>query len=373
MSDMGKKVTAYFLLLMLLALTACRHKDLYMGRDSSSTLVLQVNWHLKWNLEYLIDWDTEWNPEWTMDWSKVIPTEPEGVRLVTGTKDEGYRQVFNLPSGGGKVSLQPGVYTALLYNNDTEYIVYEMTDQVSSVTATTRTRTRSPYSENNPFETTVNPPDFLFSSYAEEFHIRELNEWVNGEEERVIEVDVSMVPVVFCYIVRFEFASGKEYINDARIALSGMAGTVNLSNRRTLDDVVTVLCDDAEVSDYGVEVVVRSFGLCNFDPVPTDEYPNGHFYTPVDVRTFSSPSRAGRPLADDQTRNILTLEVALKSGQTKTFEVDVTDRMREQPRGGVLVIKELTITPEEGEGSSTGGFDVSVDDWENSEDIDLPL
>ena len=182
-----------------------------------------------------------------------------------------------------------------------------------------------------------------------------------------------MHPVVFSYIIRCEFEDGKEYINEARGALSGMAGTVNLSNRRTLDDVVTVLYEDAEVSDYGVEAVVRSFGLCNFDPIPTDEHPNGHYYTPDGVDNPDSQSRNGRPRADEQTRNILTLEVALKSGQTKTFEVDVTDRMREQPRGGVLLIKGLTVTPEEGEGNHSGGFEVGVNDWGNSEEVELPL
>lgn len=370
---MGKKVILYSLLLMLQALAGCKHKDLYMGHDSSSTLILQVNWHLEWNIEYLIDWETEWNPEWIMDWSKVTPPEPEGVRLVTESRENGYRQIFNLPSGGGRVTLQPGVYTALLHNNDTEYIVFETEDLVSTLTATTRSRSRSPYSENNPAESTVNPPDYLFSSYSEEFHIRELEEWEDGEEERIIEIDVAMHPVVFSYIIRCEFEDGKEYINEARGALSGMAGTVNLSNRRTLDDVVTVLYEDAEVSDYGVEAVVRSFGLCNFDPVPTDEHPNGHYYTPDGVENPDSQSRNGRPRADEQTRNILTLEVALKSGQTKTFEVDVTDRMREQPRGGVLLIKGLTVTPEEGEGNHSGGFEVGVNDWGNSEEVELPL
>ena len=365
---MRKNKTTYILLLVLQVLTACTHKELYMGGTPAPSLVLQVDWHLEWNIKYLIDWDVAWQPEWEMDWSKVTPDEPEGVRLVMESQADGRRQVFNLPSGGGTVTLQPGVYTALLHNNDTEYIVFEGTDGVATATATTRTRTRSPYSDNNPAEVTVNQPDYLFSSYAEKFLVEEIDEWVDGEEERVIVVDVPMHPVVFSYIIRFEFERGKEYINEARGALSGMAGTVNLSDRRTLDDVVTVLYEEAEVSDYGVEAVVRSFGLCNFDPVPTDEHPDGHFYTPGETS-----SRSDRPTANREMRHILTLELALKSGQVKTFEVDVTDRLREQPRGGVLLIRGLEITPEEGEGSQTGGFEVSVDEWGNAEDVPLPL
>ena len=85
---MGKKVILYSLLLMLQALAGCKHKDLYMGHDSSSTLILQVNWHLEWNIEYLIDWETEWNPEWIMDWSKVTLTF-DGM-LGTAEADNNY-------------------------------------------------------------------------------------------------------------------------------------------------------------------------------------------------------------------------------------------------------------------------------------------
>lgn len=370
---MKGRIFILFMLLVAIVSGSCKHKDLCIDHNHGDNLVLKVNWYLKWNLEYLKDWDTEWNPDWIVDWNKVIPTKPEGVRLVAETETDSYRHILNLSPEGGDVKFQPGDYTALLYNNDTEYIVYKESERVANTMATTRARSRSPYSENNPEENTVNAPDFLFCSFIDRLHVEGDVGEDSGGNRSVFEVDVTMYPVVFSYIIRFEFNSGKEYINDARIALSGMAGTVNLSNRRTLDDVVTVLYDEAEVCDYGVEVVLRSFGMCNFDPVPTDEYPNGHFYDPGVMETEGKPAVADRPKYDGQTRNMLTLEVALKSGQVKTFEVDVTDSMLEQPRGGVLLIENLEITPEEGEGSQTGGFEVDVDDWEDSEEVDLPL
>lgn len=370
---MKRGIYILFFSLVAMVLGSCVHKELCKDHNHNSNIVLKVNWHLEWNIKYIIDWDVEWNPEWEIDWSKVIPTNPEGVRLIAESHEDNSRQTFNLPSDGGIVKLQPGIYTALLHNNDTEYIVYEESDHVASVTATTRSRSRSPYSENNPTEKTVNAPDFLFTSFTDRFQIDDFADEAGGEEERVIEMDVPMYPVVFSYIIRFEFNNGKEYINDARGALSGMGGTVNLSNRRTLDDVVTVLYEDAEVSDYGVEAVVSSFDLCNFDPIPTDEYPNGHFYTPDDTGGNESSTRNDSPKSDGNTRNILTLELALKSGNVKTFEIDVTERMREQPRGGVLLIQGLEITPDEGEGSQTGGFEVDVNEWGDSEIVDLPL
>lgn len=360
--------------LAAVSLGACKHKELCMNHNHNANLMLDINWNLKWYLEYFIDWETEWHPDWKIDWGKIVPNQPEGVRLVVQASDDTqYKQVYNLPSGGGTVELQPGHYSTLLYNNDTEYIVFEDAGLSSAITATTRSRTRSPYSEHNPEEVTVNSPDYLFSSYNDDFLVDKIQyDIVTGDAVRIV-VDVPMYPVVFSYIVRYEFTAGKEYVVEARGALSGMAGTVNLSTRRTLDDVVTVLYDEAEVSNYGVEAVVRSFGLCNFDPVPTDKYPHGHFYSSDEIDSRVGVSRQDRPRMSTETRNILTLELALRSGKVKIIQTDVTDQVLKQPRGGVLIVKDIEVTPDEGEGNNNSGFEVNVNDWGNNEQIDLPL
>ena len=55
----------------------------------------------------------------------------------------------------------------------------------------------------------------------------------------------------------------------------------------------------------------------------------------------------------EETRNILTLELALRSGKVKTIETDVTDQVLQQPRGGVLIVKDIEVTPDEGRGTMT--------------------
>lgn len=60
------------------------------------------------------------------------------------------------------------------------------------------------------------------------------------------------------------------------------------------------------------------------------------------------------------------------NGKFKTFEFDVTDQVTGQPRGGVIVVKDIEISDEEGtEGS--GSFDVTVDGWGEYIDVELPL
>ena len=60
------------------------------------------------------------------------------------------------------------------------------------------------------------------------------------------------------------------------------------------------------------------------------------------------------------------------NGKFKTFEFDVTDQVKGQPRGGVIVVSGLSISDDEGlEGG--GSFDVDVDGWGEWVDIPLPL
>ena len=211
----------------------------------------------------------------------------------------------------------------------------------ASAKATTRTRTRSSYLGNSYMDTndenTVNQPDMLYGSYMESY-----------VAERSTETDVipvTMHPLVFTYLVRYEFSHGLEYVSLARGALAGMAQAVWLNSGRTSDEAATVLYD-CTVEDFGTQALVRSFGIPDF--------PNEHYGT-----------RAGRKYG-------LNLEVRLKNGKIKSFDFDVTDQVAAQPQGGVIVVKGIEISDEEGtEGGS--GFDVDVEDWGDYEDIELPL
>ena len=57
------------------------------------------------------------------------------------------------------------------------------------------------------------------------------------------------------------------------------------------------------------------------------------------------------------------------SGIRKFF--DIAEQMKNQPRGGVLLINGIEV--EMSEVSSGGGFDVDVEDWGDVVEIPLPL
>jgi hypothetical protein len=174
------------------------------------------------------------------------------------------------------------------------------------------------------------------------------NFFENYLAEKIIEpadIEVTLQPLVFTYKVRYEFKSGLKYVAMARGALSGMAKEVLLNTGETSEEPATILYD-CDVTDYGVRALVNSFGAPAF---PHPNYP---------TRT--------------ENKHALNLEVVLRNGKMVTFDFDVTDQVKSQPHGGVIVVRDIEIDEEVAvEGS--GAFDVEVDDWGPYEDVELPL
>ena len=159
---------------------------------------------------------------------------------------------------------------------------------------------------------------------------------------------VKMQPLVYTYVVRYEFEHGIEHVALARGALSGMAESVYLRNGVTSEET-TIILYDCDIKSYGCEAHVRSFGVPGFP----DEYYGR-----------SEMSRADLPYT-------LNLEVRLTNGKIYEFNYDIADQIARQPRGGVIRITGIRI--EDDQNLSESGFDVNVDDWGDYVDVDLPV
>lgn len=155
-----------------------------------------------------------------------------------------------------------------------------------------------------------------------------------------------LLPAVFTYVVHFSFESGMEYIQSAKGAITGMARGVLLSSGKTLDDGSVTLLYDCEKENDGYTGIVKSFGLPGYTSEGEPIYP--------------------------QRRYGITLQAYLKNGKLLTFDFDVTPQMAVQPYGGVVIVSGLTINDNDGkpEGGN-GAFDVDVDPWGPSDDIDI--
>lgn len=331
----------------LLLFSSCEHKELCFDHDPhapKSDVRIEAQYEKEWQYTYgdATDWKTypSWQESFGMTYEALRPSAPGGLRVQVFNED-GSEEIINVAPEGDVVYMRPDEHSLLFYNNDTEYIVFDEMQSFASAKATTRSRSRSTYL-GSPFvetrsENTVNPPDMLYGSYLEKY--------VAERSTVTHTIPVTMHPLVFTYLVRYEFSHGAKYVSLARGALAGMAQAVWLNSGRTSKESATVLYD-CTVEDFGAQALVCSFGIPDF--------PNAHYGT-------RSEGKYG-----------LNLEVRLKNGKVKSFDFDVTDQVAAQPQGGVIVVRGIEISDDEGlEGGS--GFDVAVDDWGEYEDIELPL
>ncbi len=341
------RFTGKIALLALLPLCSCVHKPLCLLHEphaSGYKAAVTAEWELRWEYPLLSKaWEEDWDEDYFgMSYSSLNPSVPEGLRIVAYYDETSYN--YNISPEGGTITLADHDYSLLFYNNDTEYIVFNDVNSLAAASATTRTRTRASYGGNSYYaavksstENTVNTPDNLWVNFIEQYTP------IRSTEAEPL--DVLMVPVVYSYLVRYEFTSGVEYVALARGALAGMAASVLLHDGSTSSEEATLLYD-CSIESWGVQAVVNSFGIPNY------------------------------PVASSLTRTdnvyALNLEVRMLNGNYLTFEYDVTDQVAAQPHGGVIVVDGIEITAVQGL-SGSSGFGVSVTDWGEYEDVYLPM
>ena len=339
-----QRIVLHVLLLLCVAvfLTGCR-KELCYDHDHWKVNVL-ADWELVWERDYGRDWMAVWDSPAGYAYDSLRPV-PGGGLAVFVYREEGSPTERHIGADGGVLPVGEGRHSLLFYNDDTEYIVFSGLDTWAEASATTRTRTRSTYQDAHGEESTVNSPDMLFGAWIESY------ESAGSPDATPLDLPVTLRPLVYKYILVYEFESGIEYVQLARGALAGMAQSVFLQDGRTGSDKATVLFDETDIDlERGVvSAVVSTFGVPDY---PDKYYPG------------KAPGEVTGAFG-------LNLEVMLPDGTIKTFEFDISEQMADQPRGGVITVSGLTISA--GEIGSSGGFDVDVDGWGDYEDIVLPI
>jgi hypothetical protein len=121
---------------------------LCFDHTQSYTIQTRFSYQLVWHENYdgyadsediNLDWMDKMPEELTEISLSSEPTEPEGVRVQVLSDGE-RRAMYNVKPFGGAVSMEPGEYSLLFYNNDTENVIFsEDYSMAETITATTRT------------------------------------------------------------------------------------------------------------------------------------------------------------------------------------------------------------------------------------------
>lgn len=331
-------------ILMMMTLTSCR-KDLCYNHFRNAAVSL--SWEQEWERDYGEALAYNWSADeyGGLLYDELRPKVPEWVHLIKYGIEGSRSESFLEPGGGNVILDDEEISEFLLYNGDTEYLIVSDISSLATARATATTRTRSSLSyisERYPAIRSMNPPDILYSSYVGQFPDVKMHESKD--------VPINMQPLVYRYIIRYEIERGAEYIVLARGALAGMAESVYLQDGRTSDESAIILYD-CDITDYGCEAIVNSFGIPGFS---NEDY----------ARHAEDPDA-------EQSPYMLNLEVLLTNGMTSEFNIDVSDQIKRQPRGGVIRVTGLEIDGDKELVDS--GFDPEIIDWQEHDVIEINI
>lgn len=333
------------LILMVPILESCRTEICYNHFPMAD---ITLSWEQEWERDYGKAYATNWNRNlYGFDYDELRPGMPEWVNLVRYSEDGEVTSEKYFPIQGGQLILNSDSDNSfLLYNGDTEYIILSDIASLSDARATATTRTRSSISyimERYPGIRSMNPPDILYSAYIEHVPHIDVHETKN--------VPIRLQPLVYTYVIRYEFEEGLDHVALARGAIAGMAESVYLRDGHTSEQTA-ILLYDCEVKGYGCEARVRSFGVPGF--------PDKYY------------GRAANELEDKPYT--LNLELMLKNGKTVEFNFDIADQLKNQPRGGVIKVGGIRIEEEQAKPEPVeSGFDVDLTSWGSGMDVELPV
>lgn len=339
------KLSRTLLMALLLAVMAqmasCRDELCFNHYPSIS---VALAWEQEWERDYGMDHRNVWDSDhYGFQYDALCPGTPEWTNLIKFSPD-GSRSESFLHTNSGDVMLEEEQgHSLLLYNGDTEYVVVSDIAYPTSARASATGRSRASLSYvagMHPNARTTSPPDVLYASYVEDIPGVKMHEKVP--------LDVNMKPLVYTYLIRYEFEYGKDHVALARGALGGMAESVYLIDGHTSDESSIILYD-CQITDYGCEAQVCSFG----------------------VPGFSDDNYAKRTATASDNPYTLNLEVRLTNGKDLEFNFDISDQIARQPRGGVIKVGGIRI--EDAQNTGGTGFDVNLNGWGNKEDIILPF
>lgn len=217
------------LMLFLLILTACEHKELRYVTSSFRSLRVEFNW------------------ERYEDFQK-----PEGMRVIFYPKDGTSEPwIFDFPNGEGRqIELPENEYRVICYNYDTSGISWETPNSFMEYLAKTRS---------------VLTPESVKACTTPSWLCGDHIDWVSLENipagtEKVI--TLYPVRMVSRYTYEVNGIQNLERVVDIRASLSGMSGSLLMAEDKLPDGVSENLFFGGATTGYQIKGGFYTFGYC---------------------------------------------------------------------------------------------------------------
>jgi len=388
-------------LLLTSLITGCQRKPLYLAQRGNVSLgtaafelSLDMLWGINWREQLQYPWDEA--AHGTLGYS--VPLD---VRTIVYRLEDGARQSvpvdrhFDYNSNQKRVQLATDENYDIVIHSDGEHV------GVTSVTVLD-------YTKGYGYETNVavtnggknvvqrsstrqdveyTQPDQIFGTVVEDRYISDdpddytmiLNE--DGSVSYVDTINATLTPYTLIYLYQIIVTNnrdmdGKPIIDRAnKVTITGMASSVDLNTRRTGTDLAAVSTEEGGVKPRmadrqltlpdGTDTVadilaarLQTWGLPNITPI-------------VEV------TRGGGTEVKDSTYILIYPTLGNGLPIQQPLQRNVTELMEEHPGGGIITLV-IDATKEIPDSLiylpvKDGGFDATVNDWDNEVNADLEI
>lgn len=319
---------------------------------------VEVKPEIEQNVKIDMLWQTDWQSKWQVDWDTSTKgelgyTKPETYHYSyydaeTG-KLVGQRETA---SESSRLDLGYGKYKLFTYTKDYENLRVTTSEDNQTVTASAIPDNYSELPDSLAKKLTVyEMPDEIFSMYGDVTISGNLDDYVYVPEENIylLKVNAELEPRVFIYLIQVELVNNKGRIKSCTtFTVSGLAKSVDLMTGQT-----------------GTESVAHQF---------SSVYQELETQSPANTRAVSSEADAliggrfttfGRPSGSEES-NMCYLVVKYNNGARACIPFDITEQIKNLPKGGVLNLQ-IDVDKVKVDTSGSGGWSIDVGGWDESQ------
>ncbi|MBR6856604.1 MAG: DUF5119 domain-containing protein [Bacteroidaceae bacterium] len=292
---------------------------------------LDLLWGEDWKTDWQYDWDSSDTTYGTLGYStpEIFKGTIYNLDANTGKRYSNFFKLFGLnenlatlPSGGK--------YDMLLYNTDTENIIFQASDDFEKYTAST---TITPFGFDSlgvPYKH-LDEPDELLGALVTGVDL-------SKPSTDSMEIDVELNPFSIIYLIQVVLLNNDDvndlHVTGARdISVSGLSQGVELFTRKTFDKTLMITTEDVKplrnhsnvrledgtVVDNADILAARmlTWGLPGINPMDSSKYD---------------------PKASASNENYIMVTLTLSNGRPFCVTKEVTDQMHSKPAGGVITV-----------------------------------
>ena len=292
---------------------------------------LDLLWGEDWKTDWQYDWDSSDTTYGTLGYStpEIFKGTIYNLDANTGKRYSNFFKLFGLNENPATLP-SGGKYDMLLYNTDTENIIFQASDDFEKYTAST---TITPFGFDSlgvPYKH-LDEPDELLGALVTGVDL-------SKPSTDSMEIDVELNPYSIIYLIQVVILNNDDdqemqAIGASGITITGLSQGVDLFTRKTFDKTILITTEDIKPLQNHANVRLEdgtvvekadilaarmlTWGLPGINPM--------------------EPTKYGSKAAV-VNQNFIGIEVTLRNGRPYTVSYEITEQLRNKPAGGVLTV-----------------------------------